>query len=218
MSPQSPRLQKGAIVGIDPVDPVGPVVSVIVFQYNPNTLTRTLRPRASASEGEKGEAYRLAGPPEESIRVDVEIDAADQLDRGEESAVDKGVYPQLSALEMLVYPKSAGVIANTALLRLGTIEVLPPPGPFTVFVWGPRRVLPVRISDFSVTEEAHDPRLNPVRAKVSLGMQVLTYHDLPNDHPGYGLFLSHQVIKEAMAVTGSAGSLASLAGGKAQLF
>ncbi|MCP4538625.1 MAG: hypothetical protein GY832_15940, partial [Chloroflexi bacterium] len=142
---QSPRLQKGAIVGIDPFNPLA---SVVVFQYNPNTLTRTVKPRTTAGEGAKGEAYRLAGPPEESIKVDVEIDAADQLERGDATAATMGIYPQLSALEMLVYPKSALVIANTVLLAVGTIEVIPPPGPFTVFIWGPKRVVPVRLTDF----------------------------------------------------------------------
>ncbi|MCP4661384.1 MAG: hypothetical protein GY856_38770, partial [bacterium] len=88
--------------------------------------------------------------------------------------------------------------------------------PFTVFIWGPKRVVPVRLTDFSITEEAHDPGLNPIRAKVSLGLQVLSYHDLPIDHPGYGLFLSHQVIKEVMATVGSGNSLASL--GRNRLF
>ena len=212
---RSPAFLKGAIVGIDPFNPVA---SVIVFQYNPNTLTRTLKPRAAGTDAEKGEAYRLEGPPEDSIKVDVEIDAADQLERGDPSAVLMGVAPQLSALEMLVYPKSALVIANTALLMMGTIEVLPPAGPFTVFIWGPQRVLPVRVTDFSITEDAHDARLNPIRAKVSLGLSVLSYHDLPLSHPGYGLFLSHQVIKEAMAVAGSTDNLGSLGSGKAHGF
>jgi len=214
MFASSPRLQKGAIVGIDPFNPVA---SVIVFQYNPNTLTRTVKPRATTGAGAKGEANRLSGPPEESIKVDIEIDAADQLERGDATAAQMGVYPQLSALEMLVYPKSALVIANTALLAAGTIEVIPPPGPFTVFIWGPKRVVPVRLTDLSITEEAHDAHLNPIRAKVSLGLQILSYHDLSRDHPGYGLFLSHQVIKETMAVVGSARNLASLAGGRARL-
>lgn len=213
-SPYAPRLQKGAIVGIDPISPLA---SIVVFQYNPHTLTRTVKPRTMAGEGAKGEANRLAGPPEESIKVEVEIDAADQLERGDTTAAKTGIYPQLSALEMLVYPKSALVADNTKLLSFGTIEVIPPSGPFTVFIWGPKRVVPVRLTDLSITEEAHDTGLNPIRAKVSLGLQVLSYHDLPVDHPGYGLFFSHQVIKEAMAVVGSAQNLASLASGGKKL-
>jgi hypothetical protein len=125
-----------------------------------------------------------------------------------------GIYPQLSALEMILYPKSALVIANTVLLALGTIEVIPPESPMTLFIWGRKRILPVRLTEFSITEEAHDVNLNPIRAKASLGMRVLTYSDLPLTHPGYGIFLAHQVVKEAMAVVGSAGNLGAVMPGR----
>src|SRR5262249_47720729 len=121
-----------------------------------------------------------------------------------------GIYPQLSALEMLVYPKSALVIANTALLLAGTIEIIPPNAPLTIFIWGPKRALPVKLTEFTITEEAHDPSLNPIRAKVSLGLRVLSYADLPVTNPGYGLFLAHQVAKEALAIVGSAKGLSDL--------
>ena len=82
--------------------------------------------------------------------------------------------PALASLEMLVYPKSALVITNEVLAALGMIEVIPPEAPLTLFVWGPKRVLPVRITDFSITEQAFEPGLNPILAKVHLGLQVLT--------------------------------------------
>jgi hypothetical protein len=105
------------------------------------------------------------------------------------------------------------VIANTVLLALGTIEVIPPMAPLTIFVWGPKRALPVKLTEFTITEEAYDQGLNPIRAKVSLGLRVLSYSDLPLSHPGYALFLAHQVAKEVMATIGSSGSLADVAGG-----
>ena len=95
-----------------------------------------------------------------------------------------GISPQLSALEMLLYPKSALVIANTVLLAAGTIEIVPPEAPFTLFIWGAKRVLPVRLTSFTITEQAYDPSLNPIRATVNLGMQVLNYSDFPVSHPG----------------------------------
>jgi len=213
--PNSPRLLKGALVAIDPVNPVA---SVIVFQYNPDTLTRTLQAQGAGEGGDRSEALRLKGAPIENIRVEVEIDATDQLETTNSITVQHGIYPQLSALEMLIYPKSALVIANTALLALGTIEVVPPEAPFTLFIWGPKRVLPVRVSDFSITEEAYDVNLNPVRAKVALGLRVLSYNDLPLTHPGYYTFLAHQVIKEAMAVIGSVNNLSAVGGGAVKLF
>ncbi|NPD27110.1 hypothetical protein [Corallococcus exiguus] len=204
--PRSPRTQRGAIVGIDPFNPVA---SLVVFQYNPDTMTRTLTPQMSGDGGDRSEALRLKGAPVESIRVEVEIDATDQLANGDATATHMGIYPQLSALEMLVYPKSAQVILNTVLMSVGMLEVVPPAAPLTLFIWGPKRVLPVKVSEFTITEEAFDPNLNPIRAKVSLGLRVLSYNDLPLAHPGYALFLTHQVVKEAMAVVGSVNGVAT---------
>lgn len=216
--PGSPRVLRGAIVGIDPLDPLA---SVIVFQYNPESLQRSLQPQAAgtgADGGDKSEALRLKGPPVETIKVDVEIDATDQLETGGGSAESMGIYPQLSALEMLLYPKSALVIANTVLLAVGTIEVIPPTAPLTIFIWGPKRVVPVRLTELSITEEQHDTKLNPIRAKASLGLRVLSYSDLTITNPGYGVFLAHQIVKEAMAVVGSASNLGDVVGADVSLF
>lgn len=213
--PGSPRLLKGALIGMDLANPLA---SVIVFQYNPHTLTRTLQAQtAGAATSGRSEAQRLKGAPVETFRLEVDIDASDQLEKAEANAVQMGIYPQLAALEMLLYPKSSLVIANTALMALGTLEVIPPMTPFTLFIWGPKRVLPVRITEYSVTEEAHDPDLNPLRAKVSLGLRVLSYSDLPLTHPGYHLFLAHQVVKETMAVLGSVNNLDAVGGGNIDL-
>lgn len=207
--PGSPRLLKGAIVGLDPFNPLA---SVIVFQYNPDTVTRTVTAQASGDNPDQSEALRLKGPPQETIKLDVEIDAADQLEKGESPALSPGVYSTLSALEMLLYPKSALVFANEVLARLGIIEVIPPAAPLTLLVWGLRRVLPVRLSQFSITEEAFDPDLNPIRAKVSLDLRVLTYQDLGLLSTGGALYMTHQVFKETMATIGSAGNLGALPG------
>jgi hypothetical protein len=212
--PGSPRLLKGAIVGFDLLNPLA---SVIVFQYNPDTLVRTLSPRTSGGDGAPSEALRLTGAPEESIRVEVEIDATDQLEKGSGVATTLGVYPQLSALEMLIYPKSLQVIANTILLAAGTIEIIPPSAPLTLFIWGAKRILPVRLTEFTITEEAYDTALNPIRARASLGLRVLSYNDLSITDPAYYMFLAHQVVKETMAVIGSVGNLAAVAGGNVSL-
>lgn len=207
--PGSPRLTKGAIVSFDIFNPVP---MVVLFQYNPETMTRTLQGRTTGTEGDPSEAFRLTGPPTETISIDIELDATDQLEKPAENknATSMGILPQLSALEMMLYPKSSLVIANTALTLAGVLEVIPPEGPFTLFIWGSKRVLPVKLTEFRITEEAHDVNLNPIRAKVSLGMKVLTYADLKLTHPGYALFLAHQVVKETMAVIGSVNSLGAL--------
>ncbi|HUI06061.1 MAG TPA: hypothetical protein VL486_03545 [Verrucomicrobiae bacterium] len=199
--PNSPRLLKGALVGLDPANPLA---SVIVFQYNPETVTRRLTPQTTAAGSESGqsapgEALRLTGPPQEEINLEVVIDATDQLEQAQPLATQIGIYPQLSALEMLLYPKSALVIANEALLQAGIIEVVPPEAPLTVLVWGVKRVVPVRLTSFSIAEEMFDPNLNPIHAKVSLGLRVLNYRDLGLLTPGGALFMTHQLAKEVMA-------------------
>lgn len=212
--PRSPRLLKGAIVGIDIFNPLA---SVIVFQYNPLQLTRRLEPQVLKTSGAKSEAMRLTGPPKETITLKVEIDATDALEKADGIATSMGIYPQLSALEMLVYPKSALVIANTALALAGTIEVIPPEAPMTLLIWGIKRVVPVRLTSFSITEEAYDTSLNPIRASVNLSLQVLSYTDLSVTHPGYYLFLAHQVVKETMATIGSVNNIGSAASGSASV-
>jgi len=195
--PGSPKLIKGALVAHRDGSSAP---QVIAFQYNPETLSRTLEAQtAGDGEGAQSEALRITGAPVESIKLEALIDAADQLEAGDSTAATAGIHPQLALLELLIYPTSQSVVLNNTLLATGTLEIIPPQGPFVLFVWGPKRVLPVRLTEFSLTEEFHDPMLNPVRAKVSLGLRVLSYNDLPRDHRGYSLFLTHQVTKEAMA-------------------
>jgi hypothetical protein len=213
--PGSPRLLKGAIIGLDPANPLA---SVVIFQYNPDTLTRTVQARAAGGgggDGSQSEALRLKGPPEETIALEVEVDAADQMERGDAITGQFGVAPSLASLEMLLYPKSALVIANEVLAALGIIEVIPPEAPLTLFVWGLKRVVPVRLTQLSITEEAFDPGLNPIRAKVSLSLRVLTYDDLGLLSIGGGLFLAHQVIKEVMATISGASAVGGAVSGSA---
>lgn len=203
--PIAPRLLKGAIIGMDLYNPLA---SVAVFQYNPETVTRHLAARAEApaGQGARADALRLVGPPTERITVQIEVDAADQGMGGAASTL--GVHAPVAALEMLLYPKSAFVIANWALMMGGLTNVVAPAAPLTLFVWGPTRVVPVRITEMTITEEAHDNLLNPVRARIDLSMQVLSYHDLPPTHAGSMLFMAYQVAKEVLATTNTAWSLA----------
>ncbi len=206
-SPRSPRVTRGAIIGFDPFNPLA---SVVVFQYNPDEVTRTLEPQSGAPSGGRAEVLRLSGAPTEKIDITVEIDATDQLESGDGVATATGIYPQLAALEMLLYPKSVQVIANTIALAAGMIEVIPTEAPFTLLVWGLKRVVPVKVNTFRVTEEAHDASLNPIRAKVTLQLQVLSYNDFSITHPGFGVYMAHQVVKEALAVVGSGSNVARL--------
>ena len=214
--PGSPRSLRGAIVAVDPLNPRP---RAVVFQYNPDMVARALRPRTGGGQQQAApaDAHRIWGAPMETVSMTVDVDATDQLEVGDPVAAASGIAPQLALLELLLYPSSALVIANTALLLTGTIEILPPESPLTILVWGPGRAVPVRLDGLTVTEKAFDTALFPIRAEVELSLQVLTYSDLPATDPGYALFLVHQVLKEAMAavaaVSGAATAVADLAGG-----
>lgn len=195
----APRIVKGGIVLVNPDNAA--VIKVISLQYNPDTLSRTLQVQATSGEGSahRSEPLRLTGPPVETYKVDVELDAADQLELGDPTAISEGIQPALAALETLLYPTSTSIIVNSGLAALGTIEISPMQAPLTLFVWNKNRVVPVRITDFSITEEIFDANLNPLRAKVSLGMRVLNIDDLGFTHPGSSLYMSYQQNKERLA-------------------
>lgn len=207
--PGSPRLFKGGIVLIDPTS--GVVQSIIVLQYNPDTLTRTLQVQSVAAESQnRSEALRLKGPPIETFKLEAEIDATDQLEVADPNATQYGIHPQLAALETIIYPPSSQLLGNNALAQAGTLEIAPMEAPLSLFVWSKNRIVPVRITDFSVTEEAFDPSLNPIRAKVSLGMRVLSVDDLGFDDKGGNLYITYQQQKERLSTLAPVGTFGSL--------
>lgn len=197
--PRSPKILKGGIVLIDPETSV--VKRIIALQYNPESLSRTLKGQTIGEGGDPSQALRLKGAPVETYKLDAEIDAADQLEFPEQNpeVTKNGITPHLSALEMIVYPESSQLLANNRLASSGTLEIAPTEAPLMLFVWSKNRVIPVRLTDFSITEEAFDPNLNPIRAKVSLGMRVLSVDDLGFDHKGGSLYMVYQQNKERLA-------------------
>ena len=201
--PGAPRLVRGGIVLIDP--DTSRVLRIIALQYNPDSLTRTLQAQGIGGEpGDRLEALRLKGPPVETIKIEVEIDATDQLEFPDKNQQNRtvaqlGLFPQLAALETIVYPPTSQLLDNDNQASIGAIEIAPVEAPLTLFVWSKNRLLPVRLTDFSITEEAFDTALNPIRARVSLGMRVLTVNDLGFAHRGGTLFLLYQQQKERLA-------------------
>jgi hypothetical protein len=208
--PNSPHLLKGGIVLIDPESSA--VQRIISLQYNPDSLTRTLQIQALGEGGDRSQALRLTGPPVETLKLEAEIDATDQLEFPEENRtiVQEGINPHLAALETIVYPTNRQLQSIMNLAQSGTLEIIPAEAPLTLFVWSRNRVLPVRLTEFSITEEAFDVNLNPIRAKVSLGMRVLSVNDLPDNHKGSSIFMAYHQQKERLAAKHQGGSLAGL--------
>jgi hypothetical protein len=201
---------KGGLVLLDPdtfaVLPNG----IIVLQYNPDSLSRTLKIKGIEEGGDRSEALRLTGPPVETFKLDAEIDATDQLEVADPNTLQNGLFAQLSALETIVYPASATLQNNFNLSQSGTLEIMPALAPLTLFVWSANRIVPVRLTDLSITEEAFDPKLNPIRAKVSLGMRVLSIDDLNFNDKGGSLYMVYQQQKESLARMYQGGTFAAL--------
>jgi len=207
--PNSPRLLKGGIVLIDP--DTSAVHRIIALQYNPDTLSRTLQVKGVGAEGgDRSEALRLKGPPVETIKLDAEIDATDQLEVADTQTTRLGIHPQLAALEAIVYPTSSQLLSNNSLAQSGTLEIAPMEAALTLFIWSKNRIMPVRLTDFSLTEEAFDVALNPIRAKVSLGMRGLSVDDLGFNHKGGSLFMRYLQQKEQFARSNAAGTFGAL--------
>ena len=208
----SPRLIKGGLVVLAPGG--GPVQRMIALQYNPETLSRSYQVQGVGGDGggERAQPFRLKGPAIESIKLDAEIDATDQLEFPENNAnvVAYGIAPQLALLEALVNPSVDELLNLAAQSENGTLEILPPEAPLVLFVWSKSQVVPVRVTDFSITEEAFDPALNPLRAKVSLGLRVLSTDDLGFRHKGGGMFISYLRTRETLASKATGATLSSL--------
>lgn len=209
--PRSPRLLKGGIVLVNPE--TAAIKRIVTLQYNPDSLSRSLQVQG-AEEGQAGgdrsKALRLTGPPVETYTLEAEIDATDQLEKGDSLSVEVGIQATLAALETIIYPKSSHLFNNNAMAQMGTLEIAPMESDLVLFIWNKNRIIPVRITEFSVTEEAFDTRLNPTRAKVNLGMRVLNIDDLGFDHKGGQLYMNYHQNKERLAAMFATANLSDL--------
>ena len=199
-TPLAPRVARGGFALVDPDS--GRTQKVIPFQYNPETLTRKIAPKAIRDEaGDRLEALRLTGAPVETITLEAEFDAADQLDRPSDVPLlaQHGLHPVLAALETTMYPTSGHLLLERDMARGGMLEIAPAESPLVVLVLGQSRVQPVQITDYSVEEDGYDTSLNPLRAKVSLSLRVLTTDDLGFDHHGGLVYLYYQQAREGLA-------------------
>ena len=209
--PNSPKLIKGGLVLVDPES--AQVQRVISLQYNADTLTRKLQPQEAGGEGGgHAEPTRFKGPAVETISFEADIDATDQLEFPDQNAnaIAFGIAPQLAVLEALSNPTAAQLQKVNSQASSGTLEIAPMLAPLLLLVWGKTRIIPVKLTEFSITEEAFDPSLNPIRAKVSFSLRVLTVDDLGFSSKGGSLFMTYLQGKERLAAKAQPGSFAHL--------
>jgi len=209
----SPKLIKGGLVILPPGGNGAPM-RTIALQYNPDTLSRSYQVQGTGGDGggERAQPFRLKGPAVESITIEAEIDATDRLEFPGNNAetVEHGIAPQLAALESLVHPSTDSLQALDALAASGVLEIVPAEAPLVLFVWGRSRIAPVRVTELSITEEAFDAALNPIRARASLGLRVLSTDDVGFRHRGGTLFLNHLRARESLAMRAPGATLQAL--------
>jgi hypothetical protein len=174
-----------------------PVPNVIVFQYNPETLTHTWSQPEAASPSETTTNWPMAvkGMPGESFSFTIAVDANDEITDGSAPtaaiAQVSGVYSRLAALEMLLYPAGPGVggllgavsaaekaATSTDVSSEPTTSVPASTMPVVLFVWGPGRIVPVRVTDLTITEQLYNGTLSPTHAEAQLSLRVLTPAEL----------------------------------------
>ncbi len=211
-APFSPKLIKGGIVLIDPA--TAQVQRVIALQYNADSLKRELKGQEAGGEAgsDRAEPTRFKGPAVETISFEADMDATDQLEFPDQNpnAVAYGLAPQIALLESLSQPTSAQLTKVNSQASSGQLEIAPMLAPLLLLVWGAGRVIPVKLTSFSVTEEAFDPALNPIHAKASFSLRVLTVDDLGYASKGGALFMTYLQNREQLAAKVQPVSLSTL--------
>ncbi|MEM7357539.1 MAG: hypothetical protein AAF431_00365 [Pseudomonadota bacterium] len=240
---RSPLLLKGALIEFSERF-IGPIPNIIIFQYNPSSFTRNLEvyqpPLAEAVEGEGGDtevqrhitADAQPHDPPESFTLELELDATDELEIGDPIAVLTGVADRIAAMEILLYPQEGSLLGDllgSVSISLGggganasaEAQAEPVPRgrvPILLFVWGPGKIVPVRLTSFSVEEQAHSPILYPTQAKVSLGVKVLSeeelnqYEDSISKDIAIGAYKFTRTQKEVLAASNLANTVQSILG------
>lgn len=204
-----PYLLKGALIEYSD-DFLGPIPNVVIFQFNPESLSRQIQ-IPSRPSGTGGRETSQAGEiPVEQISLTAHFSAADQLGNNNVLARGVGIGPSLAALEKMVYP-AMGSLLGAALDAIGDAIFGGSDGanqpiprekyPRTLFIWGLTRVLPVIITSMTITEQEYDFILNPVRAEVSLGMKVIHPSKCTEDKIAVGAFEYSTLAKDLMAIS-----------------
>jgi hypothetical protein len=202
-------------------DLLGPIPNVVVFQFNPEKLERSLRPPSDSSAAQSDSDTQSptpdepnrggAGSPTETLTLTAHFDASDDLgENNARSIVPRmfGVGPQLVALERMIRP-AAGLLGNLIAQGLdrigdaisgggdGSQEEPPQRMPRVLFIWGPARVLPVEIRSMTITEKKFDAFLNPVQAEVRIELKMVgAYPEQSLDRVGRGALIYTELVKD----------------------
>ena len=208
---------KGAFINLG-AGLLGALPNIIIFQFNPLRVSRTpkmAQPPASETGSGSHDATQQPGQPTESYSFSLRIDATDQLASSNPIAAASGILPALSALELLMVPKSSLTIDLFKLSGQKKPHQHPPERlPTILFFWGPCRILPVTVNSLSISETEYDQLLNPIRAEVSVSLQVLAPFQLKNSPIAQGAYDYSQGVKEVMAALNLANTAAmGLSGG-----
>jgi hypothetical protein len=185
---------------------LGGLPNIVVFQFNPVQVTRTpsmAQPPPLPNNTGNIDSLQQPNLPGESMSFSLRVDANDQLAQSNPVAAASGILPTLCALELLMVPKGALSINLSSLVSGGSTPApfqLPPNKlPTVLFFWGPFRIVPVAITSMTITETEYDTLLNPVRAEVSINLQVLIPSQLAGDTLANGAYSYSQGVKEVMA-------------------
>jgi hypothetical protein len=202
-------LMKGAFVVFQTPAPVPS--DIIMFQFNAESLQRKIEPpkdNSNAADKGGGKPQHQTGRPTESFSIAIDLDAADRL--ADDDAITRavGLHPAIAQLELLLYPQSSLMILNAGLARAGVAFAKPLATPNVLFVWGTTRILPVRVTSVSIHEQQFDHRLNPINARVDVGVEVLKESEL--SEPFKTLAMITHVTKEGLSRIGTAQSAASI--------
>lgn len=211
--PGRPRYEKGALLVYDSDEAGAQPSQRIVFGYNPEQVRRTFAARAPQQQPQRPAAaredvLRVPGPPVETISLSIVLDAADQLAEPDANrpVVENGLHPALARLELLLYPSTARMSEIERQAAQGEVQVAPANVPLVMLAWGRSRVVPVQITSFGVTEEQFDPQLNPIHARVELGLRVLTYMEFRGSSAGRDAYIGYQRRKEQLAQLATGGA------------
>lgn len=217
-----PYLLKGAFIEYGS-DFLGPLPNVVIFQFNPESLTRNIQIPSRPTGATGRETSQAGEKPVEKITLTAHFSAADQLKSNNPLARAFGIGPQLAALEKMVYPagKISGLIGKAidaigdAIFGGGNIsptqQIPREKYPRILFIWGLTRVLPVVIDSMNITEQHYDNLLNPIQAEVSLGLSVLTIDPCSDDVVAKGAMEYSNLAKEAQAIANLANTAQQVA-------